>query len=596
MRFTILADYRSTVIGVALTTIAVLPLLLVPAADPYQPVRALAVAVAAGALVVLAGFRGAGAFVRRATVLVAVLLVLFVVSALWNGASSAVFGVHGRFQGLVSGGAVVLAGVAGVIAGGGFMRRFTWALAAVGVVVALLMVAQWSSGSEPQAWTNSRVVAGGWLAVAGSVVAAAALTAGRRERVLCAAALMPMAFALGLSGSRGAWLGAAAGTMVLFAVQRRLDTRAAALAVAAAGLVIAGAVAGGADSAGKLDPRALGTGSASSRLLIWRDSVELVVAEPLLGVGPGRFLYEFPAVQSAEHAAAEAPDTRPDSAHSAPLHMAAETGIPAALIWFVLVGVCLRAGTVAATRRDGAAALALAGLAAYVGQSLFSVPAVEVDALGAFLAGVCLVRGDRAGSAAAGESARGDGAAGPKEAGSAPTAGSVRSATAAAIVIALAVCAAAGIYLPADQAYRASAEHFARGDLALAAREASKAVSGNPLVDVYRVAWADTVIYAGPGPARDRGARDMERVLGEGLRLEPRSYDLALAKARVMAAGGADDGSVAAAYLRAVTLYPLGIEVREAAADALRRAGRTVEAERMDEEVARLRSLRGGRT
>jgi hypothetical protein len=145
----------------------------------------------------------------------------------------------------------------------------------------------------------------------------------------------------------------------------------------------------------------------------------------------------------------------------------------------------------------------------------------------------------------------------------------------------------------ADVAHTRGVKALAAGDFATARSSSLRAVELNPSCDVYRVAYSDAVIYEPSSVQRERTALAALPVVREGLRLEPASYDLALATARLTVASGAPDGRVADAYLTAVRLYPLGVEVREYAADALDRAGRADEAETLRSEVRELLAARG---
>jgi hypothetical protein len=148
--------------------------------------------------------------------------------------------------------------------------------------------------------------------------------------------------AIVLSGTRGALLGLAAGTLLLWIWNRpRLQRRHALLAAAlcAVGLVFYVSPAG-------LKLRARGQWvledlRGGARLQLWRDSLRMASQRPLAGFGPDTFALEFPHYQSAELSQAY-PDFYHESPHNIFLDALVSDGIPglailagfAALAWF----------------------------------------------------------------------------------------------------------------------------------------------------------------------------------------------------------------------------------------------------------------------
>jgi hypothetical protein len=194
--------------------------------------------------------------------------------------------------------------------------------------------------------------------------------------------------------------------------------------------------------------------------------------------------------------------------------------------------------------------VALAALAAFAGQGLFGISTVETDTLAWLLGGAALA------------AAAGTGAVRPRVA--------LHVAGAALAVL---VAAGSAYYLVADVAYRSGLERFEKADFTSALLRFERATAVDPLVDVYRVAAADAASYL-----RGQAAADTLASLDEGLALEPASYDLALARARLMGSTGATPARIADAYATAVDLYPLGLEVRHEAMLAYLEAGRGAEA------------------
>jgi O-antigen ligase len=549
MRISILSDGASRVIhGVALGAVVAAPLVLVPVvADPYQPGRALVIAAAGLA----AATAGAASLPRTATSRIALAALataaaLVVASALLSHPASAVFGVHGRFQGLVSGAAALVSFSIGI--GAARRARVVPRVAAAVLMVESVVVAwQLATGRPPTGTMGNQVLAGGWMAIAVALVAAGA----RAERGRVAAILWSAAatgvLTLGVIGSRGAWVGLIAAGVVL-GISARPRVRRFLLA-GTLGIVVAGAALGGGGSLGKLDPAALSTGSAAARAAIWTGTAGLIADRPLTGVGPGRFLYGFAQYQPAEHARSE-PGVRPDQAHSLVLQTAAESGIPAAFAALVFAGAAFIAVARRLRTADGIALVACAGLAAWGGQALFGISTIESDGLAFMLAGIALARTD-APVVPAGAGAR--------------LSVSARVLTAA---LSLTLALSCVWYLRADAAYERGVRAFFDGEMAHAWKLETTAIALNPLVDTYRVAASDAALYNG-GP-RSTALALVER----GLILEPASYDLALARARLLGSADGEPDVVIGAYLSAIERYPLGIEVNYEAMDVAVRYGR----------------------
>jgi len=213
-------------------------------------------------------------------------------------------------------------------------------------------------------------------------------------------------------------------------------------------------------------------------------------------------------------------------------------------------------------QRSARALVLVSGLAAYLAQALFSVHAIEVDGLGWMLAGMLV-----GGSSAADERRL--------------SAGFVRAARGAAALAAVVATVASVRYITADVAYQRSAERFQRGEMAAALDLAARAVRLDPLTDVYRVAYADAAAYLG-GAAR-AGAF---AIIEPGLRLEPESYDLVLARARLLSLEHSPEAPEA--FMAAAALYPNGVAVRREAMRACAQAGRLEDARRLATEILRV--------
>lgn len=531
------------------------------AGDPYQPARTLAVALAA--IIALGSARSGVRGWRAARLWLPAVGFLFawsMLSASVNGFASAVWGVHGRFDGLVALLATLSAGVAGVWIGDSRARELARLAGIAAVLQAAVVVAQAVLGKTPSGTAGNQVVVGGWLAVCVALAAAGASAERGPWRSVLAAAATIGSVGLGLAGSRGAWLGVAVALAALVITRR--DRSMVVLAAAVLGVTLVAAAVGGGESADKLAPSSVVQGSGAARLEIWRSTAALVADRPLLGAGPGRFLYVFPRYETVAHARIEGVDVRADQAHSRLFHVAAESGLPAAGAWVVAFGIAAAAGVAALKRRSPGALVLVSGSAAYVGQALFSVHAIEVDGLGWLIAGMLV------------GAARTDGTAG--------RCGLPWRAVRAVAIVAAGLAAAACVrYLAADVAYQRSVEDFERGDMNGALSRASEAIRLDPLTDVFRVAYADAAAYLG---SQERASASA--IIAAGLRLEPESYDLALARARLLELEGSAEAPEA--FVAAAALYPNGVAVRREAVAAYLQAGRVSDARKLAAEILRV--------
>lgn len=559
MSFTILADFAQVLTVLAVALLPVASLASVPAAwDSDEPARALAVALALG-LVAFAAKRAPGRKTRRAALVLAAAATLVVLGSAVNGFASGLFGVPGRLQGVLSLFVLGGAGAVGALVAARRVRVLMWALAATTIVQVALMTVQSGRGQSPVGTLGNGVPVGAFLAVAGSVLLAGALTRSGGTRLALGAAAFVAAAGVGLSGSRGALLGLVVGVAVAV-VGVRTRPRSAGLVVVLVTLALAvGVFTGGGAMTAKVVADGTSAGSADSRLQIWRGTAEMIADHPLLGVGAGRFLYAFPAYQPLEHALIEEPDRRADQAHSLPMQAAAESGLPAALLLLVVAGLALAAGIPAARRRDGAAVIALAGFSAYCVQAIFGVPSLGVDVLGWALGGILLARGDTVVQPS------------PKSGvADAPLSPLARAALVSSAVV---LAAALVFYIAADSSHARGVAAFERGEFANALDAEQRAVARNPFIDVYRVGAADAATYLGPDAVIVALA-----TLDAGLELEPDSYDLRIARARLLSMTGAAPEELGNAYRSAVEAYPLGVTVNQEALAVFVSAGARADA------------------
>lgn len=219
------------------------------------------------------------------------------------------------------------------------------------------------------------------VAAAGACVVAA----GSRRTAVRAAGLAAATAMVALTtvvGSVGALVGSALVVMATAAaVMRRPPAVRAVAAVAAlllaGGLAVTG-LAGALHHPGRSDTgvaRLVATAVTGRRVALWHDAVTLTRAQPLRGVGPGRFPTASPVARSDS-------DTR--WAHSLPLELAAESGVPALVALAGVVGGLLVLA-VRTAGRSARPAAAVVGIATVTGLGLQT----EIDYVAHFPAVVC---------------------------------------------------------------------------------------------------------------------------------------------------------------------------------------------------------------
>lgn len=281
-----------------------------------------------------------------------------------------------------------------------------------GAVLGPLGVAE-AAGWEPAALDlgarltstfGSAAYLGAAVALLVPVVAGAALDRGvpRWIRRVAASSLVPLLVTAVGAGARAAWVGLlGAGLSVV--VARWADLRRALVARrslpialrlgAGAGLVtmaalialtLASSPAGDRVSA-VFDRDAPG---GAARVDEWEVGARVVAAHPLVGVGPEGYRVAFGANVDTAYERAHGRDPLPDRVHSGPLDIAVAGGLPALVLWLVLVGFVGRAAL--RSMRAGRPALAgvACGLVAHAGTQLFLFPLAEVEPIAWLFAGL----------------------------------------------------------------------------------------------------------------------------------------------------------------------------------------------------------------
>jgi O-antigen ligase len=222
-----------------------------------------------------------------------------------------------------------------------------------------------------------------WLAMAAFLaLALAAREKGAWRRVAQITAALACAAAL-LTGSRAALLGLAAGAgLWLYHRGFRLPRRA--IAIAGGVLLIVGAF--------YFSPAGLQMRSRTrwfiedpwggARLTLWRDSLRMGLARPIVGYGPEVFTAEFPRYESVALAQAY-PDFAHESPHNIFLDALISQGVPGLVLFAALVVIGLRI-----TLRAGHPGFAAAFVAGLLSQqfTVFTIPAALLTCLAAVLA------------------------------------------------------------------------------------------------------------------------------------------------------------------------------------------------------------------
>jgi O-antigen ligase len=219
---------------------------------------------------------------------------------------------------------------------------------------------------------------------------------GSRVRVWAArAAVVVLVVACLGSGARAAWVGLAAAAAVAAAAHapalwRALRARPGRAAVGgafvlAAAVVVLVATPVGARLGAATDPDAAG---GRGRLDEWRVAARVVADHPVVGVGPEGYRTAFHEAVDARYERTHGRDQQPDRAHSAPLDLALDGGVPLALAWLAVVTVVGRSCWRALRQGPYWAQGVAAGLVAHVVGQLLLFPIAELEPVAWLLAGI----------------------------------------------------------------------------------------------------------------------------------------------------------------------------------------------------------------
>jgi len=259
-----------------------------------------------------------------------------------------------------------------------------------------------SNVSRPGSLLGNASDEGAWAVLVLGPLANVALRVGGR---LIVAGALAAAVTLAASGSRGALVGAVvlAGLLAWLAPSREIRV------LLAGGLIIVAlaTLALPATRTRVLGSSPLAGETVTGRTLLWRETVSLLGAHPLLGVGPGGYVDAIPKYHSARYEREVGPTNPPDSPHDWILQAAAAGGLGLALLAVALAALTLtrgyRATRTQPTGGEQAAVVGLlGGLLGYSVALLFHLTSPGTTPLAAVFAGALLAAAPGPTAAAAG--------------------------------------------------------------------------------------------------------------------------------------------------------------------------------------------------
>lgn len=194
-----------------------------------------------------------------------------------------------------------------------------------------------------------------YLAFALPLAAAVGLLArGRMERWFYGAATAVILACLATTFTRGAWIGAAAGLAVTYLIlgrkvvfSRRVVLLISLLIATFVVVLVAGRLLGvertfGAAMLGRLESTLQTSGgSTATRVEIWRSSLRMIRAKPLLGWGPDTFRLVFPQFSTLGHYRLAGQNIIADNAHNYFLQLGAVVGVFGVIAFAALFGLFL---------------------------------------------------------------------------------------------------------------------------------------------------------------------------------------------------------------------------------------------------------------
>lgn len=124
------------------------------------------------------------------------------------------------------------------------------------------------------------------------------------------------------------------------------------------------------------------TGNATERVRIWKKTIQLINDRPVFGAGPGNWKMLIPSYGTAGMVWSTGKFV-PDRPHNEYLRVAADTGLPGAILYFgmwILMGIMAFKIIIGSASRDKILAiLMLAGLAGFASDCMFSFPTERIE-------------------------------------------------------------------------------------------------------------------------------------------------------------------------------------------------------------------------
>lgn len=391
--------------GFAMALVVAVPL----AFDPggyfiFLPVKwTLAMVLVFGGVAALIYARAA---LRMVTAWCALLVVVVASSVFGIGGVTSWIGYPGRYLGVIAWITFFAAFALGA-ALRDHREHVVRAASAAAIGVSLYAIAQ-AAGIDPLEWSayvdvsrarstlGNAAFLGAYLALIVPIAGRLSLVQSedRRWRVVHGAASVAGAIALLTTQTRGAWLGAVGGIVVVAACEARTlrDRRRRAAALVGAGVVVIVLLATVSPFAERIrsigDPSTL---TGRGRLLQWERTVDLVAERPVLGWGPDTYAFAFPRFIDAEFERTVGREVVPDRAHNLFLDVAASSGvIGVGVLLVVLTLVALAA--LKDRQRDAVTVGLTGGCAAYLVQLQFSFQLADLDVLFWLFAGMLIAR------------------------------------------------------------------------------------------------------------------------------------------------------------------------------------------------------------
>jgi O-antigen ligase len=199
-----------------------------------------------------------------------------------------------------------------------------------------------------------------WMTYSGTLMlvicaTVARLLYGTRDRLWAAFVLPALIVSLALTLTRGAWIGAAVGTAVLFLIKDFRLTALIPVIIAVALLVAPVELSDRVNSIGDMtDP------TTRDRVAMLEAGVSMIRDRPWTGVGPDMVGHVYPQYRTASAVQANNPHL-----HNVPMQIAAERGLPAVFLWLTFV-ITAGLGLWRLRRTPGVMPLAAAGIGALV--------------------------------------------------------------------------------------------------------------------------------------------------------------------------------------------------------------------------------------